>query len=437
MLSSTRNIYNQIFAAPGNLLLKKAQGEKRDKVEEECGKIDDMLLIEPRKRSHATFNHDHATSHPASWQSDAKEMSASVQTSSTDAVHLSLSTSTARADHTSFSKSSVATLNLEQLQQLSALVEDRIQIKKRYNNTPLRRIIARQVSGNAFQETSRPASDTFSQTDTLVNTEAQEIVREPLEVRRARFNSTPLRRILSRQVSTETKRDVSSSASLSKSYEPEPLEVRKARYNNTPLRRIVSRQASSEQAQSTETSDDRSNSPVSSRSYVPTPVPRSNTPLRRILSRQASVQTAPQKDDDSVFERADSVIDAESPVRSRRTASPAPHSPTISLNCDSRIRAYEEALWKKPTGQNASVHLNSESRIRAYEEALWAKTAPPRRSGAEEKDTQATTITVTEVAAEAKKPTRVVVDSKGSPLRRILQRQTSRDWRAPATVRVV
>lgn len=388
-----------------------------------------MLLVQPRKRSRATFDLDHSRSHPASWQPVAQ----ATPTDARSPADVATPNSTI-----SLSKSSIAALSLEQLQELSTHISDRIQIKKRYNNTPLRRIIARQVSSTPAPTPARSEDDTFSQTDTLVNSEVLEAPRESAATIQARYNSTPLRRILARQASAEQSSTPSRSALATPRYEPESLEVRKARYNDTPLRRILSRQTSAEHFKETTSSTAPSPSPVSPQRSISTAVPRSNTPLRRILSRQSSSQTPPprQKDDDELSDRADSVISPDSPILSKATHQP---SALIELTPEARIRAYETALWglTKPAPTPAPrEHFNSEARIRAYEEALWAKeTAQVRSPEAEE--SKETTVTVTEVSADAKKPKRIVVDSKGSPLRRILQRQTSRDWRAPARVGVV
>ncbi|KAH6629390.1 hypothetical protein C7974DRAFT_185531 [Boeremia exigua] len=412
MLSSTRTIYSQTFVAPTHILL---QGDRFNQPEHTWTKEDDMLLVQPRKRSRTAFDHDHATTHPASWQSGAKDATGQVRTS-TEAVF-----STSRDDHTDFSKSSIAALSLEQLQELSTQIADRIQIKKRYNNTPLRRIIARQTSGDPSPTPARSEEDAFSQTDTLVNSE---ILGESPETIQARYNNTPLRRILFRQVSTEQRNGTSCQASA---YEPESLEVRKARYNNTPLRRILSRQESTEHAKDTTGNITAPTLPdVSLQASPSVPVPRSNTPLRRILSRQTTAPTSPprSKEEDELSDRADSVISPDSPILASRQP--------IQLTSESRIRAYETALWglSKPALVLAE-HFNSEATIRAYEEALWAKPAPQAvKSGA-------VVIEVRELGVDAKKPKRIVVDSKGSPLRRILQRQTSLDWRASARVGVL
>ena len=393
MLSSTRSIYKQTFADPGNILLRKSSALNLTSSEKSIEK-EKMLLIQPRKRSRATSDgNNHATSHPASWQATAQKdpLDAQPSVNAGPFESASLTQSSPRP----FSETAIADLSLEQLQNLHVLVEERIQIKKRYNSTPLRRIIARQVSRHASSSTApttvQPDSDTASETDTLVNSSTPNNIvsdREPLEVRRERYNDTPLRRILSRQASGAYAEEHGHPPHVpNASFEAEPQEVRRARYNNTPLRRIVSRQIPSSPSSSS-----------SSRTFLPpsictsTPVPRSNTPLRRILSRQVSAQTVPQKEDDDACERADSVIDPDSPVRSRTTA------------------------------QTTSVILNGEARIRNWEEAVWNKT--PILSGfSEEKEQEkGTTVTVTEVVAETKMPTRIVVDAKGSPLRRILQR---------------
>lgn len=425
MLSSTRNIYCQTFAAPGKFLLRKAQGEPPEDVRNLEG-YKDMLLIQPRKRSRANFDQDHARSHPASWQPVVQETPADIRAS----THTVVSGSVA-----SFSKSSIAALSLEQLQELSTHISDRIQIKRRYNNTPLRRIIARQVSGAHSPTPTRPEEDTFSQTDTLVNSEVLEAPRDSVESIQARYNSTPLRRILARQVSAEQREKSTSNASSTPPYEPESLEVRKARYNDTPLRRILSRQTSAEHPK--ETTSSNVSSSISSQRSVSTIVPRSNTPLRRILSRQASAQTilTRQKDDDELSDRADSVISPDSPILSRPVSQP---SVLVELTSESRIRAYEIAVWgitKTLPLPAAREHCNSNDSIRAYEEAIWAKHAVLVRAPKPE-ESQGTSVMVMEVFADAKKPKRIVVDSKGSPLRRILQRQTSQDWRAPARVGV-
>lgn len=436
MLSGTRNIYSQTFAAPRNILLNIALEEQSRQSKDRPGK-DEMLLIQPRTRTRATL--DHTTSHPASWQSDTVGIPANAQINPIDEP--CRVRPVVREERSILSKTEIATLSLEQLQQLSTLVLDRIQIKKRYNNTPLRRIIARQASGEVDRRPP-PDSDTFSETDTLANTEVLEPARESPETIQRRYNSTPLRRILTRQTSSERRTEAGSSAATSAKYEPESLEVRKRRFNNTPLRRIVSRQTSGEHHKDNTISNPRAaTSAASPQSNVSTPVPRSNTPLRRILSRQASSQTVTKKDDDELSERADSVIDPDSPIRSRSTQP----TTTVTIRSSSSIRAYETALWSKttsPSRPTSTVHLNSESQIRAYEEALWAKSstsyiAQERKKDEEEQKDRATTVTVSELATEAKKPKRIVVDSKGSPLRRILQRQTSRDWRAPARVGVV
>jgi hypothetical protein len=382
MLSSTRKIYRQTFADLGNSLLKKSWAFDFDLSEKGVnGEKDlwEMLLIQPRKgrgqRSSAT---------------------SSINAGSSENV------STTQPSSRAFSKIAIAALSLEQLQELSILVEERIQIKKRFNSTPLRRIINRQTSSSAPPTTPDVDEDAESQTDTLVNTETPDTIKGSPKVRRARYNTTPLRRILARQApSMHTEGHGQASQVLTRTnHKPESLSVRRARFNNTPLRRIVTRQVAA------------------------LPVPR--------------------KEDDNVSERADSVIDPDSPVQVRR----AELRTSVILNDEERIRAYEMDVWNlspspdtpasssSDSPMTATVDLNDEERVRAFEEALWDKTPTPC-SLKVEKDEKSTTVTVTKVTVETKKPTRIVVDSKGSPLRRIVQRQTSKDWRAAARVGVV
>ncbi|KAF3048417.1 hypothetical protein E8E12_011785 [Didymella heteroderae] len=438
MLSSTRDIYRQTFADPGNILLRKSLRLEFHSLEKEFDGHKDMLLIQPRERSRAIPDHDHAISHPASWQADVQKAPQDAQSSISAGAPPDVLTT--HSSPSTFSKTEIAALSLEQLQELTILVSDRIQIKQRFNNTPLRRIISRQASSGAFQTTFGPDSDTASQTDTLVYTETPDTVREPPEVRRARYNSTPLRRILSRQTSTSHGTENLSAPAHTHSPAEAPSVV-KARYNNTPLRRILSRQTPSAPPPSALAA--RQSIPVSESPVPHAPMPRSSTPLRRILLRQVSAQ-AIEKEDDEISERADSVIDPESPVRALSTASavaPAVDVALISSNKD-RIQAYETNVWGFNSSlpstatltlpspglvEKARVRLNDEVRVRAYEESVWAKTPfPPRVAVEKEKEKEkSTTITVTEVLVEAKRPKRIVVDSKGSPLRRILQRQTT------------
>ncbi|KAF3044945.1 hypothetical protein E8E11_000278 [Didymella keratinophila] len=455
MLSSTRSIYRQTFADPGDILLKKSLFLDFDSSEKGVDE-EEMLLIQPRKRSRATSDtkdhadHDHATSHPASWQASAQKVSLDAQSPINAGPFESVSPT--QPSPRPFSKTAIADLSLEQLQNLHVLVEERMQIKKRYNSTPLRSIIARQAPGSAAPPTVEPDSDTASDTDTLVNSSTPDnivIEREPLEVRRKRFNDTPLRRILSRQApgAYAEEHGYTPRVPAQSRFKPEPREVRRARYNNTPLRRIVSRQTSSPPSTLPLGRTSLPATPAPAPVYD-TPIPRNNTPLRRIISRQVSAQIVQRKEDDEVSERADSVIDPDSPVRSRTVA----QTTSVVLNDEARIRAYEMDFWKLKSRPEApalspnefgshalrgSVGLNDEAKIRAYEKALWDKT--PILSGFSEakENNRSTTVTVTEVAALAQKPRRIVVDSKGSPLRRILQRQTSKDWRAAARVGVV
>ncbi|KAJ4312566.1 hypothetical protein N0V94_007382 [Neodidymelliopsis sp. IMI 364377] len=359
-----------------------------------------MLLIQSRKRTDAiselSFVDRHQILKP---QSPEDKRQDKVQDGISDEI-------TTHEPFNLVSRHRIATLSLEQLVELSELVSERIHIKKRYNNTPLRRIIAHQVS----TETTQSDCDRFSQTDTLLNTEPSEVTPKSIEDTpediQARFNSTPLRRILSRQVPAESRKtEHQSRPTPSAKYEPEPVEVRRARYNNTPLRRIISRQTYPEALRNKEGLDN-AESPDALQITTLQRVPRSNTPLRRILSRQQSSPTEYEEDYDAVSTRADSVIDLDSPIRSESSANKPPPPTTVILNSEARIREYEEALWK-----TASYPLT-------------------------DKEARATVVTVTEVVLESKEPRRIVVDSKGSPLRRILQRQTSRDWRAPARVAV-
>ncbi|KAG9198574.1 hypothetical protein G6514_009815 [Epicoccum nigrum] len=390
-----------------------------------------MLLIQPRKRNRATFDQDqnHATSHPASWQSRPKDISDKFQDVS---IAVSSASSTVGADNVSLSRTSIAALDLEELLNLSAHISERIQIKKRYNDTPLRRILARQAPDH---QTSRnpvkPEEDTFSQTDTLINTEVEgaKISRESPGVIQRRYNNTPLRRILSRQTVSRPTTDGYCSTHRSRGYDSESPETRKARYNNTPLRRILSHQTSAKHSIETYASPPAS-TPRSTESPL---VPRSNTPLRRILARQTSiVSDTPneEKEQDAASNRADSVISSNSPILS-----------FPSLGSSSK------SLWGNENSLSSLilappyVHLNAETDIRAYEERIWAKSKQGMTPlfGGKHESKRATTVTVTEVGVgnETRVSNRVVVDDKGSPLRRILQRQASSDWRVGRRLGVV
>lgn len=416
MLSITRGIYVQTFAAPGDILLLKARDEEpgsRGKSKDGNG---GMLLIQPRQRGRAL---DHATSHPASWKVDTMDTSKYHAVASNRTV--SSSSSTVCDDSTGVLTSSIAALDLEQLQELSACISDRIAIRKRYNNTPLRRIIARQTSDQFPQAPARVEEDTLSQTDTLVSTEVgkAERSREAPEVIRRRYNDTPLRRILSRQASAGSKVDGPHRTSAPVHHVPESLEVRRKRYNNTPLRRIFFRQTPSEHPNESVVATLPLSSPLQTTASMP--IPRSNTPLRRILNRQTSTPTLSQDKPSPPPSRADSVISPSSPILSRQFTSTDPSSPLspppfpIHLNAEPEIRAYEQLIWTKS-------HLTP-----VY--ALYPQL---------DKKKNETSVTVTEIATggetEARMPKRFVVDGKGSPLRRILQRQSSRDWRAVARV---
>lgn len=276
-----------------------------------------MLLIQPRKRSRAL---DHATTHPASWQTDTTD--SLVCEARTFSRAESSSPSTVCDDGTGFSTTSIAALDLHQLQQLSVLISERIQIRKRYNNTPLRRIIARQVSTQPVHGSVKVEEDRLSQTDTLLGPEAVEveIAKESPEAIKARYNDTPLRRILSRQVSVMGKEARPHDASGRVQPAREPVEVRKRRYNNTPLRRILSGQATLERPREPAANIVASPSLYTVHTTPSTPVPRSNTPLRRILTRQVSAHSVTLKEeDDELSDRADSVISLASPTLSRQT----------------------------------------------------------------------------------------------------------------------
>ncbi|XPT01148.1 hypothetical protein M3J09_010289 [Ascochyta lentis] len=405
MLSCTWNRYHQTFAAPHNLFRVSAEKELKFLLEA-SNKDKSMLLIQPRKRTRAIF--EQSITEPPELRQTEKILSRDTQE-----VLKCSDIGKTRDDYDGLYKNRISAMSIEQLQEISILVSNRIQIKKRYNNTPLRRIITRQVSQDIPQSSSRPESDTFSQSDTLVNTEPHEIVKESPESIQARYNSTPLRRILSRQASAEKgPADVSSPAVTVASYEARSPETRRASYNDTPLRRIISRQTSGHQYNTHKSNVDRTltTTPASARNTSPMPIPRSNTPLRRILSRQVSAQAIVTKEDNELSERADSVISPTSPIRSRSTQATAP------------------------------THLNSEATSCAYEEEVWKKSAEKPRAQSQKEETEglaAVQVTVTEITADADRSKRIVVDSKGSPLKRILQRQDSEDWKALARVAAV
>lgn len=430
MLSSTRNIYTRTLKGPRDILLLKVQGVELGSVERKGELEADMLLIQPGKRNRATINQDqnHATSHPASWQSTPKKTSELFQNASVAASSIS---STVGSDNVSLSRTSIAALNLGELQDLSAHIAERIRIKKRYNNTPLRRILAQQAPGQTSRVAVKSEEDTLSQTDTLVNAEVEvvEVERESPEIIQRRYNNTPLRRILSRQTAASPNTDGSRSTQGSRGYEPESSEIRRARYNNTPLRRILSRQTSAQHTFETPASPPAS-PPHSAASPL---VPRSNTPLRRILARQTSNVSIPLnegKEQEKVYDRADSVISPNSPIRS---------SP--GLGSSSNFFWESEQPISSSTLESSRVHLNAEMDIRAYEERVWAKSKQDITvlvSGTHESK-RATIVTVTEVGVgdEARVSKRVVVDEKGSPLRRMLQRQASSGWRTGRKVGIV
>lgn len=430
MLSSTRNIYTRTFKGPRDILLLKVQEVELGSVERKGELEADMLLIQPGKRNRATINQDqnHATSHPASWQSTPKKTSELFQNASVAASSIS---STVGSDNVSLSGTSIAALNLGELQDLSAHIAERIRIKKRYNNTPLRRILAQQAPGQASRVTVKSEEDTLSQTDTLVNAEVEvvEVERESPEAIQRRYNNTPLRRILFRQTATSPNTDSLRGTQGSRGYEPESLEIRRARYNNTPLRRILSRQTPAQHPIEAYASPPAS----PPHSAAPPLVPRSNTPLRRILARQTSNVSIPlneEKEEATVSNRADSVISPNSPIRSSH-----------SLSSSSNFFWESEQPISSSTLESSRVHFNAETDIRAYEERIWAKSKQDITAlvGGKHESKLATTVTVTEVGVgdETRVSRCVVVDEKGSPLRRILQRQASSDWNTRREVGVM
>lgn len=174
MLSSTWIRYHQTFAAPHRLL-----HTDREREPHGSGNNETMLLIQPRKRTRTVF------------EQSANQQQASGLHFETQEVIVSSHAPTQREKYDTSYRSDISSLSLEQLEELSTLVSERIQIKKRYNNTPLRRIIQRQVSNDTSSRTSNLDSDTSSQTDTLVNPESPENVKETSGVIQARYNSTP------------------------------------------------------------------------------------------------------------------------------------------------------------------------------------------------------------------------------------------------------
>ncbi|KAF2450387.1 Clavaminate synthase-like protein [Karstenula rhodostoma CBS 690.94] len=159
------------------------------------------------------------------------------------------------------------------------------QIKARYNNTPLRRILARQLSKEVtpIQATSAPEAENETPTPVDSVISAQDAAEhDTIAQVKARFNNTPLRRILARQTSREVT----------------PIRVPEEKKSvPSPVDSVISEQDASELVQST-VSEHRQKRTEEWASGIDgdlevektrsVPVKRSNTPLRRILERQAS-----------------------------------------------------------------------------------------------------------------------------------------------------
>lgn len=187
----------------------------------------------------------------------------------------------------------LSTLSPVELDSLAFLVaqekERREEVKRRYNNTPLRRILARQLSkevsviysleGHASPE----VESTISETKTV----------DPAK----RYNNTPLRRILARQMGDNDTlpREGEKHAGTSPQEAvliSEPLDT-VARYSNTPLRRILSRQMGREftALMKPSTLEPKDEPPSLVDAVTPKdhpPVRYNNTPIRRIIARQLS-----------------------------------------------------------------------------------------------------------------------------------------------------
>ncbi|OAG01003.1 TauD-domain-containing protein [Paraphaeosphaeria sporulosa] len=162
------------------------------------------------------------------------------------------------------------------------------QIKARYNNTPLRRILARQLSKEVtpirIPSATEPQHGTPSPADTVI---ALQDASEPESIAqiKARFNNTPLRRILARQTSRDAS-PIDSSPTL-----------KETKVIVSPVDSVMSEQDAEELAQST-VSEHRQKRMEEWASGIDdglqvqktrsVPVKRSNTPLRRILERQVS-----------------------------------------------------------------------------------------------------------------------------------------------------
>ncbi|KAL5429425.1 hypothetical protein PMIN04_000227 [Paraphaeosphaeria minitans] len=162
------------------------------------------------------------------------------------------------------------------------------QLKARYNNTPLRRILARQLSKEVtpIRVSSAPdlQDETPSPADTVISLQyASE--KEGIAQIKARFNNTPLRRILARQTSREINAIRSPRVPLEKKGIVSPVDS------------VISEQDAQEFAQSTvsehrqKRTEEWANGIDGDSQMENTrnaPVRRSNTPLRRILERQVS-----------------------------------------------------------------------------------------------------------------------------------------------------
>ncbi|KAH7061652.1 hypothetical protein BKA63DRAFT_573365 [Paraphoma chrysanthemicola] len=145
-----------------------------------------------------------------------------------------------------------------------------------------------------------------------------------------------------------------------------------------------------------------------------------NTPLRRILRRQAS--GAP------LASPVTPPAQQSQPVS--QTAPEVKSQPLFRLRSNSEIREQEQHIWAQTSSTTAKesetkplFRLRSNSEIRALEQEVWAKSASTSEQTAPQESSE-------------KRQTVVRVNSNGSPLRRIIQRQTSgtqgarrRDWK--------
>lgn len=152
-----------------------------------------------------------------------------------------------------------------------------------------------------------------------MHTEPPKVLKDDEGVIKARWNNTPLRRILSRQLDAARAGAQGDPASTAGECEVERLVGRRARCNNIPLRCVRSGRMCTtstchakiddyvvlrcEAAVSDDIERDRETELVS----------RSNTPLRRVLERQVGTQAVVRRGD-AEEERADSVVDSGSPT---------------------------------------------------------------------------------------------------------------------------